>query len=281
MTRIAFVTDSTCDLPPEWQGRSRLHVLPVHIHFGESSLREGVDIDEVAFYERVNREGAIPRTSQPSPGEFADLYHSLAATHDAILSLHIGGKLSGTYQSAMLAKEMIGDQIAIYPFDSDCGSLGLGFMAMEAVQMVEDGSTIPQVLARLDYIRRGMNIFLSPDTLKYVQMSGRISALGSAVASLLNIKPIIQLHEGQLLAGERVRTRKRALHTMVERMAERLNGAPARVGVADARAEEDAATLAQMARATLNCTQVWRAALATSVAVHLGPGTVGLVAYPL
>lgn len=281
MTRIAFVTDSTCDLPLEWEGRSRLHVIPVHIHFGETSLREGVDIAEAAFYERVDREGAIPGTSQPSPGEFADLYHSLAGHYDAILSLHVGGKLSGTYQSAVLAQEMVAGEIAVYPFDSDCGSLGLGFMAMEAVQMVADGLPIPDVLQRLAYIRQNMNILLTPDTLKYVQMSGRISALGSAVASLLNIKPIIMLNEGQLAAGERVRTRKRALQTMVELARQRLNGAPARVGVAHARAPEDAAILAQLAQAALRCTQVWQAPLATSVAVHLGPGTVGLVAYPL
>lgn len=90
---------------------------------------------------------------------------------------------------------MVAGEIAVYPFDSDCGSLGLGFMAMEAVQMVADGLPIPDVLQRLAYIRQNMNILLTPDTLKYVQMSGRISALGSAVASLLNIKPIIMLNE--------------------------------------------------------------------------------------
>lgn len=279
MPNIAIVTDSTCDMPLDWPGWARVHVAPISIQFEGEGFREGIDIDEATFYGRVDAEGIIPQTSQPSPGELAELYQRLSADHDAIFSIHIGGKLSGTYQSAMIAADMVKDEISVYPYDSNCGSIGLGFMVMEAQQRLDAGQTVEEIVERMDVIRDRMNIFLSPDTVKYIQMSGRISALGSVVASMLNIKPIIVLNNGELLAAERVRTRKRAMHRMVEMMRERLGDAPAQVGIAHARSPEDAAAMMQIALDTLNCDEVTIAPLATSIAVHLGPGTVGIMAY--
>ncbi len=281
MPNVAIVVDSTCDTPPDWPQRQRLHFIPIHIRFGADAFREGIDITETAFYARVDAEHQIPQTSQPSPGEFSDLYRKLAAAgHDAIISMHVTGKLSGTYQSAVLAADMVKDAIPVHPFDSGCGSAGLGFMAAESLERLDAGHSADQVLARLSEIRPRMNILLTPATLKYAQMSGRVSALGSAIASLLDVKPIIVLDEGELAAGERVRTHKRALERMVAIMRERLGNTAAHVAAVHARAPAEAAQLADWARQALNCAELWITPLATSVAVHLGPGTVGLVAYP-
>ncbi len=277
--RVAIVADSTCDTPEDWPLRKLLHLIPIHIRFGSDSFLEGVDIDEASFYARVEAEHHIPQTSQPSPGEFADLYHRLSKDFDAIISMHVTGKLSGTYQSAVLAAEMVKDVIRVHPFDSACGSAGLGFMAAETLEGFDAGQSLEQILERLAVIRQRTHILLTPATLKYAQMSGRVSALGSALASLLDVKPIILLEEGALVAGERVRTRKRALERMVHIIAEQLGGAPARVAVVHARAANDAALLSDMVRQTVNCTEFWLTPLATSIAVHLGPGTVGVVAY--
>ncbi|NOX63781.1 MAG: DegV family protein [Chloroflexi bacterium] len=281
MPRVAIVSDSTCDLPidsPYWE---RIHIIPVHIHFGEETFREGVDIDETEFYARVEREGAIPKTSQPSPGEFAELYRRLRAQYDAIISIHVTAKLSGTYQSAMLAADMVANEIPVHPFDSACGSSGLGFMAVEAVDALDQGRSIEETLARLEQIRARMNIFLSPDNLKFAHLSGRVSALGSTMATLLNIKPIIVLRDGKLLAEVKVRTRKRAMRRMIKMMHARIGDSAARVAVTHAQAPDDAAILAKWAQETFHCREVWLTPLATSIAVHLGPGTVGVVAYAL
>lgn len=152
---------------------------------------------------------------------------------------------------------------------------------MEAMEILDQGKTPEDVLQRLSEIRDGMNIFLSPKTLKYIQLSGRIGALGAAVASMLNIKPIIVLRDGRLFADERVRTRIRAFSRMVEMMQEQLGGAPARVAIAHALSPAAANALSELAAQALNCDQVWLASLSTSVSAHLGPGTVGIVAYPL
>ena len=250
--------------------------MPVHIRFGGDSYREGIDIGEAEFYARVEAEGVIPKTSQPSPGEFAELYRGLAQSYDAVISMHVTGKLSGTYQSAAVAADMVKDVIPVYAFDSGGGSIGMAFMAMEACARLDAGEAVEQVLARLVQMRTDTNIFLSPATLKYAYMSGRVSALSSVMASLLDIKPIIVLRQGELFVSERVRTRRRALERMMQMMQERLHDTPAYIGVAHARAPEDAAALAERAGAAFNCDRVWLAALSTSVAVHLGPGAVGL-----
>ncbi len=281
MSKIAIVTDSTTDMPKDWPGWPRVNIVPIHIQFGEASYREGIDIDEATFFRLVDAEGAIPKTSQPTPTDFADLYLQLAADHDAILSIHIGAKLSGTFHSAAMGADMVKDEITVYPFDSNCGSAGTGFMLLEAMEMIDQGATPDEIMARLSQIRDGMNILLSPITLKYVQLSGRIGALGAAVASVLNIKPIIVLRDGQLFADERVRTRKKALNRMVEMMHEKLGDAPARVAVVHSQSPDDAAALADLTAQALNCDKVWISPLSTSVSAHLGPGTVGIVAYPL
>ncbi len=280
MPHVAIVADSTCDTPSDWPGRHRLHLVPIHIHFGEDTYREGIDIDEATFYARVDADHVIPKTSQPSPGDFADLYRQLSADYDAVISMHVTGKLSGTYQSAALGAEIVRDTIPVYAFDSACGSAGLGFMSAEALDLLDRGQAVEEVMKRLEQIRSHMNIFLSPSTLKYAQMSGRVSALSSTVASVLNIKPIIVLSDGELLVGERVRTRRRALERMVELLREQVGDGPAHVAVVHARAEADAQYMFEQARQRLNCAMLWMTTLATSVAVHLGPGTVGIVGYP-
>jgi DegV family protein with EDD domain len=281
MPNIAIVIDSTTDMPADWPGWQRVTVVPIHIQFDDASFREGIDIDEVTFFRRVDAEGAIPKTSQPSPTEFADVYRRLAASHDAILSIHIGDKLSGTYHSAALASDIVADEISVYPFDSNSGSIGTGFMVMEALELLDQGKSPEEALQRLAVMRTGMNIFLTPKTLKYVQLSGRIGALGAAVASLLDVKPIIVLRDGQLFAEERVRTRKRALNRIVDMMQARLEGYPARVGVIHSQSPETAKVLRDLAVQALNCDQIVIASLSTSVSAHLGPGTVGIVTYPL
>ncbi len=279
MTRIALVSDSTFDMAAGWSRWPRMHIIPIHIRFGETFYREGIDIDEATFYQRVDAEQSIPKTSQPNPSEFAELYRSLAADYDAVISMHVTAKLSGTYQSAVTAANMVKDEIAVYPFDTAAGSAASGFMADEAFDLIDAGASPQEVLARLETIRQRIHLFLTPDNLKYAVMSGRISAIGSVVASLLDIKPIIELIEGELIPGERVRTRKKAIKRMVAQVRQSVEDRPVRVAAVHAQAPEEAAKLLDEARRQLNAIQAITTTLATSVAVHLGPGTIGLVAY--
>ena len=279
---IKIVTDSTCDLPPEWVMRYGITVVPIHIYFGTQHFLDRVTIDAPAFYERIARSGQIPTTSQPSVGEFATVYRQLAAEGaDTIISLHVTGQLSGTVRSAQLAAQEVAGEVDVRVFDSLAGSAALGYMAVEAAEAVRAGFDVEGILEMLQRIRDGLSIVLTPLNLKFLQQSGRVSKLQGAIGALLNIKPIIELRSGVLEATERVRSRSKAIARLLTRTVER-HGAerPLNLAVVHANVPEDGRRLMEQVVASLSVNQVLMTELALSVAVHLGPGTVGVVAYP-
>lgn len=276
---LQLVTDSTCDLPAALMAQMQLHVVPITIRFGADTFLEGETIDETTFYEKVHALGMIPKTSQPAPGLLADVYRAAGRYGDPVLSLHITSKLSGTYNSAELAKAMVQDEVRVEVFDSLAGSGALGFMVWEAWQMSQAGASLEEILARLRVIRERILIFLTLKDLKFAQMSGRVNALQYAVASLLDVKPIVGLHEGALDVQGRVRSRRRALQHLLDLVAEKVGQAPINFAVIHARAAEEAADLLKRAELCFTLRQAFIAPLCTSVAANLGPGTIGVVAY--
>ncbi len=278
---IKIVTDSTCDLPAEMYQQYDISVVPINIQFGTETYLDGVTLDRETFYRRIDELGILPKTSQPSAGQFQEHYLRLAeAGAQEIISLHVTARLSGTYQSAQLAGEMVADRVRVHPFDSACGSAGLGFMALEAARMARAGKGTAQILARLEEIRPRINIILTMKDLRFAQMSGRVGKLQSSLASLLNIKPLVVLENGLIDVREKVRTHSKALSRMIEMMAERV-GTSEEVNLAavHAQAPAEGRTLLEMARALFRCRETFLVDLATSLVVHFGPGTLGLVAY--
>ncbi len=278
---IKIVTDSTCDLPAEMYQRYDISVVPINIQFGTETYLDGVTIDRETFYRRIDELGILPKTSQPSAGQFEEHYIRLAAAGATdIISMHVTARLSGTYQSAQMAKEMVANRVRVHPFDSACGSAGLGFMALEAARMIEEGKGVPQILARLEAIRPRINIILTMKDLRFAQMSGRVGKLQSSLASLLNIKPLVALENGLIDVREKVRTRSKALSHMIEMMVERVGTSEAvNLAAVHAQAPEEGQALLEMAKAVFRCQETFLVDLATSLVVHFGPGTLGLVAY--
>jgi DegV family protein with EDD domain len=201
---------------------------------------------------------------------------------DDIISIHVTAKLSGTYQSAELAKEMMRDQVRVHPFDSGCGSAGLGFMVLEAARMVEEGRSVAEILARMEAMRDGMNIVLTLNDLRFAQMSGRVGKLQSSLASLLNVKPIVVLEAGIIDVSEKVRTRRKAIDRMIELIAERVGTIePVNLAVVHAEAPEEGQDLLERAESLFDCRETFLTDLTTSLVVHFGPKTLGLIAYRL
>ncbi len=277
--RIGVVVDSTTDFPSDWPYRERVHIIPEHIRFGDQDFREGVDITPEVFFHKVLDEGVFPKTSQPSPGEFAQLYRQLADRYDIILSLHLGAKLSGTYQSAVLGAEIVAEEVTVLPFDSNNGSAGVGFMADEAMQMIDAGATPEVILQRLAVLRDRIQIFLTPRDLTFPRLSGRVNALSAFLASMLHITPIVTLTDGELVANERARSRKLALQKMTRMMQQRLGNGPVNLAIIHALAPEDAITFKKITLQTFQPQKFWIAHLSSSVSAHLGPGTIGIVGY--
>jgi DegV family protein with EDD domain len=279
---IKIVTDSTCDLPASMIEEHDITVVPINIQFGSKTYAEGVTIDQSTFYKMIEETGIFPTTSQPSVGEFTQVYRRLAKDADSILSIHVTGKLSGTCQSAEMAKREVAEEVEVHVFDTLGGSSGMGFMCVEAARLIQAGKSVEEILSRLEVMRERINIFLTMNTLEYVRRSGRVGALKFAFGSILNMKPVVVLEEGLLEAKENLRSRKKALARLLELTEEAVGTSkPINLAVIHAEAPEVAEEMLERAKGIFNCQETFVDDLAISLAVQFGPGTVGLVSYPV
>jgi len=277
---IRIVTDSTCDLPEELMSQHDIHVVPIHIQFGAETYRDGQTIDKLTFYRRVEQDGMLPKTSQPPPGDFVRMYQAIARPVDEILSIHVTGRLSGTFNSAQLAAEELADRIKVHVFDSWAGSAGLGFMCLDAARMAEAGKSAADILKRLEATRPQVNHLFTMANLKFAEMSGRVNKLQSVLASLLNIKPIVMAEGGLMEVADQVRTRKKAIERVISIARERVGEARVNLAVIHAQAPDEAVLVLDQARRTLRVGETFVHDLALSLAVHFGPGTLAVVTYP-
>lgn len=278
---LRIVTDGAADMPGDWASLHDIQVLPINIHFGQQTFLQGVDLSNEDFYQIVERNGVIPKTSQPSPQQFISFYREIAATGNTVLSLHVTSKLSGTFDSAVMATRELAGEIQIFPIDSLSGSAALGFMCKEARILDRSGAPVEQIIQRMDFIRRNVQIILTLDRLDYARMSGRVKALQAALASILNVKPIVVLEDGVLDMADRVRTRRKSLETVVEMIRARFGERKINASVVQARDPESGHLLLEKVKSLLNCQELIMTELSIAVAANLGPGTVGVVAYPI
>lgn len=277
---LRIMTDGATDMPPEWEKEFEIPIIPVNIIFGDRTYLQYVDLSSEGFYRMVDESHKIPKTSQPSPHQFVEFYKSNAQPGDEIISIHVTSRLSGTYASAVKAAEEVKDLFRVYPVDSKVGSAGVGLMCREARRMARAGRSAPEIVRYLEEVRERVRLYLTLDTLDYARMSGRVGTLQAALASALNVKPIVELHDGKLDMSERVRTRKAALERVIEKARGEVGSAPVYLAIVQARDPEAGRTLREAAVPMFNCKDVILTELSISVAANLGPGTVGLVLYP-
>ncbi len=278
---LRIVTDGAADILPEWGQEYGIEVIPVNILFGEKSYLQGVELDNEGFYKLVDDTKRIPKTSQPSPHQFVEFYRKIAQKGDTILSIHITAKLSGTYASAIAAAEELKDEFKVIPIDSAVGSLGIGLMCREARKLERAGKTVDEIVSYLEDIKYKIRVILTLDTLEYAKMSGRVKTLQAALASLLNVKPIAILRNGDLNMAERVRTRKASLDRVIEIAEEEFGKKPVYLAVVHARDAKSGQGLLDDAKSHFNHKEIMLSDLSISIAANLGPGTVGLILYPV
>ncbi len=278
---LRIVMDSAGDMPDGWREAYDVQVIPVNLIFNEDSYLDGVDLSKDDFYRLIEETGTIPTTSQPSAFQCAAFYRQISEPGDEVLSIHVSSKLSGTHESAVIAARELEGERKVIPFDSAGGSASMGLLCREARQLARAGKSLDDILERLAFIRGNASIVLTLDTLKFARMSGRIKTLQAALASLLDIKPIVEVQDGMMVMANRVRTRGRAISRVLDTVRTRLGGQLANVVVVHAQDIETGQALLVRVKKALNCQEAFLTELSTSVAVHLGPGTVGIVAYPV
>lgn len=274
---VAIVTDSTADLPPQLTALRSITVVPLTLNFEGKALLDGVDIRPEEFYRRLPSATTHPTTSQPSPGRFAEAYSALLADHDAVVSIHISEKLSGTYESARQAADMT-DPKRVKVIDSENVSMSLGLLTLTASALASSGAGAEAIEAKVLTMRRHVQTYFSVATLEFLRRGGRIGRASALLGSVLQVKPVLCIRDGLVTPLERVRTFDRALNRIVEltREVDRGQGVCVIVGHADAEADAEriAAELDPIAETLMI------QPLGPVVGAHAGPGVVGVGCYP-
>ena len=217
----AIVTDSTCDLPREIAKENDIHVIPLYVHFGEKEFKDGVDLTTGDFYSKVTDSDLLPRTSQPSVGDFVKFYENLADDYDNIISLHISSLMSGTYESACLAAERI-DDCNVIPVDTNTVSLGLGFLALKAARLCKEEYPAEVVENMIKEACKKLTIYFTVGELKYLKENGRIGKAQAFLGSILSINPILQVKDGEVHPYQKVRGSRKTFARMKELLIENL-----------------------------------------------------------
>jgi DegV family protein with EDD domain len=269
---IRIVTDSTCDLPQEIVRKHRIAVLPLYIHAGGRDYLDGVDLARREFYKRLPSFEPAATTAVPGPEVFRSEYERLFAEGASeVLSIHLSEKLSGMVNVAReAARETTAVPVTV--FDSRQLSLGVGFEVLTAAEAAADGRPMKEILSKLEAQIARTHVFAALDTLEFLRRSGRMSFALSALGTLLRIKPILRMYDGNPTA-ERVRTRKGAMKRLIDLLVE--CGPYEKAALLHSAAADRARELMEEVRNLLPAGEIWLEEINPVIGAHIGPGVIG------
>ena len=273
---VRIVTDSTADIPVELAEKLGIAIVPLTVFFGDEAFLDGIELDNAGFYRKLQASKELPRTSQPAPANFQETYTRLIDEGaDAILSVHLSSKLSGTYQSACTARDSLPESVRHIPIeviDSKNISVGMSRAVMLAVEEARQGLGLDVIKAHaIDQLAR-THILAVLDTLEYVKRGGRIGGARALLGNLLSVKPIIALKDGVVVPVEQPRTRSKAYARVAQLLAEK--GKIEHVSIAEA-SEDVGRQLAEAIKTTYSG-DVPIYLLGASLGTHTGPGTAAI-----
>lgn len=277
MSTFAIVTDSTCDLPADLARQHGIYVVPQYILWGRESLRDGIDIDSEGFYRRLASESELPKTSQPSPSDFAEVYRRAQQERGAaaILAVTISAELSGTFSSAQQAIKEV--DFPVYAVDSRTASMGLGLTLLTLAEARDRGMAVMDAARLAGELAARTRVIFTLDTLEYLFKGGRIGNAQRLIGSMLNVKPLLHVEAGTIGPLGRVRTRSRALQRLPELVDEIADpDKPLRIGFLHGAASDD---LPAIKAAVLDKWQpelVIEGWVCAAIGVHTGPGVLGI-----
>jgi len=275
---IRIVTDSTADLSPEIRKEHGVEMVPLTVHFGPESFKAEVDMDIEGFWRKLDSSSHHPKSAQPSPGDFMEVYKPILDAGDEILSLHISSKLSGTVSSAHAAMQILeGDRIKL--IDTLSCSLGLGMMVIHAARMAKEGKSVAEITASVQAIADRTHIFFSLNTLDFLQKNGRVGKAQAFIGGLLGIKPILQLdREGIIAPADKVRGKSKVMPRTLELMAERIPaGREINLGVVHAQSPADAKEWIAKIKQVYKVKESYLTSIGPVIAANVGPGAIGVL----
>ena len=272
---VRIVTDSTADLPVEFAHALGISVVPLSVIFGDEVYREGIEISQDLFYDKLINGKVLPTTSAPSIGDFLEVYESQLKEANEIVSIHISSKLSATYSNACQAAQILRDRGArIEVIDSRVVSLGLSLATTAAARVAREGGDIDQIKEVVDSTIRRIRIYILLDTLEYVRRGGRIGRARAFLGGILRVKPLLELRDGEVHPYERLRTKAHAL----DRLFQIATSYPKvqEVAIGYSTNPQDAHDFVQRLAAVMPHVNIWVARFGPVIGTHGGPGVLGL-----
>lgn len=277
MGRVRVVTDSTADIPESLRRELGIEMVPLNVHFGPEVFKDQVDIFPDDFYARLPKTEHHPRTSQPSPGEFVETYKRIIEQGEDIVSIHISSKLSGTFQSATLAQNMLPDA-PIEIVDSGLAAMVLGMVVLEAARAAQKGANQAEVRRVAEDTMRKTRVAFAVDTLEYLQRNGRIGKAAAFLGSLLGIRPLLTLSDGLVAPVEKIRGKSKVLPRVLEIIQEWVPaGSTVKAAITHAAAPEEAEVWKHEVSKIYTVEEWIVCPLGPVVGTHTGPGTVGVM----
>ena len=267
---FAVVTDSTADLPDEWRDRYGIEVVPLKVLFGTETFRDRVDMTDEQFFARLAASSTLPKTSAPSPGEFAEVYQRLAKDHDGCISIHIGEQLSATAEAARVGASSV-EGFPVNVVDSQTVSMPIAFLCRVAAESPTLAHATEEVQRRVPKCR----VLALLDTLRYIEMGGRVSRAQAMIGTMLDLKPLLLVADREIKSVDRVRTRSRAIPRMVEFF--RTEMPVETLAVMHAQAPDEAEEIASELRRELPDLDIPIGQIGCVLGTHTGPKALGLV----
>lgn len=278
--RIGIVTDSTADLPQELVREYEIAIIPLTVLMQGQEYRDGIDLTPSQFYHELKTGGLQPLTSQPSPGVFSATYRSLLTKFDALISIHLTERLSGTVRTAQLVKETM-PEAKIKVIDSHSTSLGLGSLVLEAARAVKSGMLYNEVIELVNRLRDKVNFVVALDTLEQVCKGGRVHKLQAFLGSLFRIKPLLRLNQGEVEIVAKLRSHREAVAKLFEEFkANFAIDTENIIAVVHTAAEGEAQKLKEAVQETFKNVEIIFNQAGPVLGTHVGSGALALISVP-
>jgi DegV family protein with EDD domain len=276
MKKIAWITDSTCYIEPEFAKQNSIFIVPMSISFDNETYRDGVDITEEEFYQRLTSSRNLPKSSQPAIGDLITLYEELKNEYDLGIAIHVSSELSGTASASKQAADIAG-----FPFelvDSKLISLPMGYMITIGQEMINQGVSPSDVANKLKTMYASNQLYVMVGSLEQLHKGGRVSAIQMLMGSLLQIKPILTFQEGKIIPHEKVRSEKKALSYMVSRLKSDLEQGinVKKAFVLEGSAAQESLNIQEQIRSLFPDIEIVVGPLGSAIGVHAGAGTIAL-----
>ncbi|WP_440112821.1 DegV family protein [Paenibacillus sp. QZ-Y1] len=272
MKKIAWVTDSTSTLDPDFAKQNHVYIVPLRIVFGEECYRETEDMSSEFFYEKLGK-ASRASSSQPPIGEFIELYESLKDQYDEVITIHCSTALSGTLHTSMQAAEIAG--VAVTAIDSRAGAYPLREMILQGLEWQKQGCTVAEIKVNIEQMIDNMSFYLIPASLQHLHRSGRVSGTQLIISQLLKIHLLLRFEEGKVVVNEKIRTFKRTKQRMLD-MLKLDMGKVKHVCIMHANNQEEAVTIKQQIADLLPRLKTEIMPFIPVVSIHAGAGTIGL-----